>query len=91
MKKRNICLISYANAVGILMYAMVSTRPYISHAIGVVSRYMENLGKEHWRTVKWVLWYLRGTSNYCITYKNGSDLVCGYLDSYFVGDLDKSI
>jgi len=37
------------------MYAMVSTRPDISHAVGVVSRFMENLGEEHWRAVKWVL------------------------------------
>jgi hypothetical protein len=32
---------------------------------------------------------LRGTSNYCITYNISSDLVCGYVDSDFVGDLDK--
>ena len=42
----------YANAVGNLMYAMVSTRPDISHAVGVVSRFMANPGEEHWRAVK---------------------------------------
>jgi hypothetical protein len=71
------------------MYAMVSTRPNISHAVGVVSRYMENPGKEHWETMKWVLRYLRGTSDYCITYNSGYELVCGYVDSDFAGDLDK--
>jgi hypothetical protein len=71
------------------MYAMVSTRPNISHEVGVVSRYMENLGKEHWATMKWVLRYLRGTSDYCITYNNGCELVCGYVDFDFAGDLDK--
>eukprot|EP00253_Pinus_taeda_P016429 PITA_16429 len=40
--------IPYANVVGCLMYAMVCTRPDISHAVGVVSRYMANPGKEHW-------------------------------------------
>jgi hypothetical protein len=39
--------------------------------------------------VKWVLQYLRGTSAYCITYNGCSDSVCGYVDSFFVGDLDK--
>eukprot|EP01018_Ginkgo_biloba_P031117 Gb_21340 [translate_table: standard] len=39
--------VPYAHAVGSLMYAMVSTRPDISHAVGVVSRYMANPGKEH--------------------------------------------
>ena len=34
----------YAPAVGSLMYAMVATRPDISHAIGVISRFMHNPG-----------------------------------------------
>jgi hypothetical protein len=50
---------------------------------------MENPGKEHWATMKWVLWYLRGTSDYCITYNSGRELVCGYVDYDFAGDLDK--
>ena len=37
--------VPYANAVGCLMYAMVCTRTVISHAIGVVSKYMTNPGK----------------------------------------------
>eukprot|EP00253_Pinus_taeda_P030085 PITA_30085 len=81
--------IPYANVVGCLMYAMVCTRPDISHAVGVVSRYMANPGKEHWSAVKWVLRYLRGTSNYCISYNKSSEFVCGYVDSDFAGDLDK--
>ena len=47
--------VPYSNAIGSLMYVMVSTRKYISHAVGVFGRYMENLGKEHWASVKWVL------------------------------------
>jgi hypothetical protein len=39
--------VPYDNVVGSLMYAMVSTRPDISHVVGVVSRYMENPGKAH--------------------------------------------
>eukprot|EP00253_Pinus_taeda_P023882 PITA_23882 len=61
----------------------------ISHAVGVVSRYMANPVKEHWSIVKWVLWYLTGTSDYCITYNRSSEFVCGYVDSNFAGDLDK--
>ena len=45
------------------MYAMVCTRPDIAHVVGVVSRYMNNLGKEHWMAMKWILRYLRGTTN----------------------------
>ena len=75
--------------IGCLMYAMVSTRTNISYKICVVIRYMENPGKEQWATVKWMLWYLRGTSDYCITYNGGCELVYGYVDSDFASDLDK--
>ena len=45
--------VPYANAVGSLMYLVVCTKPDISHAVGVVSIYMENMGKEYWVVVKW--------------------------------------
>ncbi|KAE8664296.1 hypothetical protein F3Y22_tig00112801pilonHSYRG00056 [Hibiscus syriacus] len=40
---------SYASTIGSLMYAMFCTRPDIAHAVGVVSWYMNNPGKEHYR------------------------------------------
>ena len=39
--------VPYASTVGNLMYAMICTRPDISHAVGVVSRYIANPGEEH--------------------------------------------
>ena len=81
--------IPYANAVGSLMYLMVCTRPDISHAIEVISRYITNPGKEHWAAVKWVLRYLSSTSKYCITFDGRCDVVCGYVDADFAGDPDK--
>jgi len=44
--------VSYASIVSSLMYAMVCTKSDIAQAVGVVSRYMSNPGKEHWRAVK---------------------------------------
>jgi len=32
----------YVSAIGSLMYAMVCTRPDIAHAVGVISKYMNN-------------------------------------------------
>jgi ATP-binding cassette subfamily B (MDR/TAP) protein 1 len=88
-EKEHMSSISYVNVVRSLMYAMVSTRPNISHVVGAFSKDMENLGKEHWETMKWVLRYLRGTSDHCITYNSSCELVHGYVDPDFVGDLDK--
>ena len=51
-EKEYMYCVPYVNAVGSLMYVMVCTRPDISHVVGVVNRYMENPGKEHWQSVK---------------------------------------
>ena len=39
--------VPYASVVGSLMYAMVCTRPNITH-VGIVSRFLSNPGREHW-------------------------------------------
>ena len=66
--------VPYASAVGILMYAMVCTRPDITHVVGVLSRYMSKPGKEHWTAVKRVFRYLRGTTSYGLCYQGRSTL-----------------
>ena len=80
--------IPYASAVGSLMYAMVSTRPDIAHAVGTVSRYLSNPGKSHWNAVKWILRYLRGTSKLCICFGGSKPILEGFTDADMAGDLD---
>ena len=81
--------VPYSSAVGSLMYAMVCSRPDLSYALSVVSRYMANPGKEHWRAVQWILRYLRGTSNAYLQFGKTRDGLVGFVDSDFAGDLDK--
>ncbi|KAG5549867.1 hypothetical protein RHGRI_014986 [Rhododendron griersonianum] len=78
----------YASAVGSLMYAMVCTRPNLAHAVGVVSRFLSNPGKEHWAAVKWILRYLRGTSRVCLCFGNGKAVLDGFTDADMAGDVD---
>ena len=44
--------IPYSSAVGSVMYVMISTRPDLAQVISVLSRYMANLGKDHWNAMK---------------------------------------
>ena len=44
--------VSYASVVGNLMYVMVCTRPNISQAMSMVSRYMHNPSKNQWLAIK---------------------------------------
>ena len=62
--------VPYASIVGSLIYAMVSTRPDIAYVMGVKSRYMADLGGEHWEVVKWLLRYLKGTSSVGRCFRN---------------------
>ena len=55
--------VTYALAIGSLMYVMVCTRLDIAHAMGVVSKYMSHPRIEHWNNVKWILICLRGKSS----------------------------
>ena len=68
-------LVPYASEVGRMMYAMVCTRPDIAHAVGVLSRFMSKLGKEHWTAVKRIFRYLRGTSDYGLCYQGRLGLI----------------
>ena len=80
--------VSYASAVGSLMYAMLCTRPNICYAIGIVSRYQSNPGLAHWIPVKHILKYLRRTRNYMLIY-SGADLnPIGYTDFDFMSNKD---
>ncbi|GAV91107.1 Cellulose_synt domain-containing protein, partial [Cephalotus follicularis] len=75
--------VPYVSAVGSLMYAMVCTMPDISHAVSVVCRYMVNPGEAHWDTVKWIMRYLKVSTDIGLVYGSGgaaSMNVVGYSD-----------
>uniref|UniRef100_A0A3Q7I421 Reverse transcriptase Ty1/copia-type domain-containing protein n=1 Tax=Solanum lycopersicum TaxID=4081 RepID=A0A3Q7I421_SOLLC len=77
-----------AEELGSVMYAMICTRPDITHAVGVLSRYMVNHGKEHWEAVKWLLRYLRGTYSTSLCF--GKLTLQGLVDADLGGDVDSS-
>lgn len=55
--------ISYANAMERIMYTMIGTRSYVAYPLGVASMFMAKPIKDHLLAVKWILIFLRGTSN----------------------------
>jgi len=81
---------AYRSIIGSLRY-LVNTRPDIAFAVGVVSRYMEAPGKEHWAAVKHILRYLKGTVRFGCKYARNSELkpfLLGFSDSDFAGDVE---
>lgn len=78
--------IPYCSVVGSLMYAMVATRPDIAFAVGVVSRFMADLGRKHWDAVKGILHYLSGIEDKCLCF--GDAFIVGYTYVDYAGIVD---
>lgn len=60
--------VPYQAAIGAIMYAMLGTRPDIAYAVTSLSQFSSNPGQAHWKAVKRVLRYLRGTIDYKLSY-----------------------
>ena len=57
------------------------TQPNITHAIGVVSRFMVKPRKDHWEAMKWIFKYLRGSSKLFLTFGDYKLVLKGYVDA----------
>ncbi|KAK8562470.1 hypothetical protein V6N12_010548 [Hibiscus sabdariffa] len=56
------------------MYAMICTRPDVSYALSMTSRYQSNPGESHWIAVKNILKYLRRTKDTFLVYGGEEEL-----------------
>ena len=69
------------------MYLCNTTRPDISLAVGLLSRFRTNPTTAHWTAGMRVLAYLHGTQNMGLQYNADHDLV-GFVDSAYGDDKD---
>ena len=53
----------YRGLVGSVLFAAISTRPDIAHAVSDLTRFLNNPGRQHWKAALHVLLYLRGTAH----------------------------
>ncbi|KAG6499850.1 hypothetical protein ZIOFF_039645 [Zingiber officinale] len=78
----------YQKSVGSLIY-LTLTRPDISYAVSVISRYMQNPMKPHLEAVRRILRYVKSTIDYGLVYKRIGDCkLVGYCDADYAGDHD---
>lgn len=75
-------------------HIQVLTRPNNAYAVNVVSRFMAQPRREHWKAIKQIFRYLNGSMSYNLMYKgskgDNNDLH-GYIDSDFIGSLDRKM
>jgi hypothetical protein len=62
----------YLSAVGSLMYLATQTRPDISYTVGMLARFNSNPGEMHWKAVKHLFRYIKGTLDYRLIYSKSA-------------------
>ena len=79
----------YRRIIGCLRY-LLHTRPDLSFAVGMASRFMERPIVMHHKAVKQTLRYLKGTMHYGLVYGRGggAEEITGFTDSDMAGDMD---
>lgn len=82
--------VPYCELIGKLLYLAVATRPDLAYVVGVLCRFVENPGREHWNAAKRVLRYLKGTVHMELVFSpTGSpDLFTTYADADLSGNPD---
>ena len=79
----------YQSAVGSLLYLSVKTRPDITYAVNSVARYCARPTIQHWKAVKRIMRYLKGTQSLGILYRSdGPTDFVGYSDADWAGDIE---
>eukprot|EP00253_Pinus_taeda_P032392 PITA_32392 len=81
----------YIQLVGSVNY-MTTTRPDISFAVGILSRFMQKPCEGHLSIAKGVLKYLKGTQDFGLKYTQVGDFnLIGYSDSNFDGGKETGV
>ena len=58
----------YQALIGSITYAVTGTRPDLAQALGSLSQFCSNPGKDHWVAGKRILRYIKGSLHYGIMY-----------------------
>ena len=83
--------IPYMSAVGSLLYLAITTRSDIAYTASVLARFNSKPGIAHWKAVKHVFRYLKGTMDLKLEYgpnPSSNDLFITYCDADFGGNKD---
>jgi hypothetical protein len=80
----------YREAVGSLMHLAIVSRPDITFAVNLVSRFLNCYKQVHWNAIKKIFKYLKDSKDYGLCYKNTTQPseVTGYSDADYANDPD---
>jgi hypothetical protein len=76
----------YSQIIGSLMYLACAMRLDILFSVSKLSRFVANLGGDHWHALERVMRYLKGTMSYAIHYTGYPRVLEGYSNSNWISD-----
>lgn len=79
----------YREAVGVLLYLSMITRPDIAFSVNAVSQHVSNPQKVHWNAVKRIFKYLKGTVEYGLMFESNNNItkLVSFTDADFCDDV----
>lgn len=78
--------IPYRQLIGNLMYLAVLTRPDIAYSVCYLSQFNNSYDETHWKHLKRILKYLKGTKNYGLVFSKDNSYIEGYVDADWGSD-----
>jgi len=79
--------VPYLSAIGALMYLANCTRSDIAFAVNLLARFSSCPTKRHWKGIKHIFRYIRGTYDLGLFYSNNTKPVfLGYADAGYLSD-----
>ena len=81
----------YQAVTGSLTHVAIATKPDIAAALRVVNQFASNPSETHWKAVKRILRYLKGTKDFGIIFYGNGDRdvhLYGYVDADWAGDVN---
>ena len=85
--------VPYLNAIGAMMYLAQCTRPDIVFSVNLLARFISEPTRRHWKGVKHIFRYLRGTIYLGLFYSNEltkNPGLVGYADAGYFSDPHKA-
>ena len=83
--------VPYLSAIGALMYLANCTCPDIAFAVNLLARYSSEPTKRHWKGIKHIFRYLRGTTDLGLFYsKSSKSPLIGFADAGYLSDPHKA-
>jgi hypothetical protein len=80
----------YQMVIGSLLYLMLGSRPDIAFAVTKLAQFAARPSEEHFSKALYICRYLRGTSNYCLSYDGASGQgLIAYTDLDWASDPEK--